>query len=309
MKRRQFLTTSLVTGSIIFISPTLFGQKKKKIPLIIDADTANEIDDLYAIVRAIYEPGLDLKGLSSGQWEHQLSPKFTAKESQRLNEDILRLTRRQDIPSPLGSDMKIGKPWGGSEPRETAAANHIIKTANSVLAGEKLSIISLGAPTNLASAIQLNPEIIPKIKCYCLGGKYFSDRDVWDKDEFNFRRDLNAINVLFNTDNLDLFIMPANILYEYKYAQDEVFKRLKGKGDTWDYLVARWISHAPDSKQRIMWDLAMVQALIHPEFAEYGTFKSPPENKQREIHVYTSIRREAMFQDWWDMVDRVMKGN
>ena len=88
MDRRYFLSTSIVAGAVIYISPTLFGKHKKKIPIIIDADTANEIDDLYAIVRAIYEPTIDLKGLSSGQWEHQLSPKFTAKERESLHDRI-----------------------------------------------------------------------------------------------------------------------------------------------------------------------------------------------------------------------------
>ena len=39
----------------------------KKMALISDADTANEVDDLYAIVRAIKEPKFNLLGITSAQ--------------------------------------------------------------------------------------------------------------------------------------------------------------------------------------------------------------------------------------------------
>ena len=74
--------------------------------------TANEVDDLYAIVRALLVPGWDIKGLSSAQWNHRLSPPQTVLESQRLNEDLLRLMNRLDIPAPTGSEMIMGEALG-----------------------------------------------------------------------------------------------------------------------------------------------------------------------------------------------------
>jgi hypothetical protein len=55
--------------------------------VVIDADTANEVDDPFAIVRALVEPGLQLVGLSAAQWQvsHWATP-TTLEDSQRLNE-------------------------------------------------------------------------------------------------------------------------------------------------------------------------------------------------------------------------------
>ncbi|MBR9998186.1 MAG: nucleoside hydrolase [Cyclobacteriaceae bacterium] len=272
--------------------------------MIIDADTANEIDDLYAITRALLEPGFRIHALSSAQWKHHLSPENTVWESQKINEDILRLLDRQDIPSPLGADMIVGKPWGGSEPSNSPAAQFIIQSAKKTKPGEKLTVVSLGALTNIASAILLAPEIIPKVDCYCLSGKYFANRKVWDKDEFNARRDLNALNTAFNTDGLDLHVMPVNILYEFRFRQEEVLEKLAGKGGIWDYLAARWLSHSPQNMEWIMWDLALIEALAHPEFTKQEEVLTPPENIQRKIHVYTSIDRDAMLKDWWETVEK-----
>ncbi|MCP5116872.1 MAG: nucleoside hydrolase, partial [bacterium] len=287
--------------------PVLLRAQNTRRRVILDADTANEIDDLYAIVRTLLEPGFDLRGLSSAQWRHHLSPVDTVRHSQRINEDILRLMDRQELPAPIGASMIMGKPWGGDEPRDTAAAQLMIREARAMPAGAKLTIASIGAVTNVASAIKLAPDIIGKVACYCLGGHFDPDRRVWNKDEFNFRRDLNAVNFLFNTPGLELHVMPGNVSRQLRFDLDDTLKRLQGKGGVWDYLAARWLSFSPSSKSWIMWDIALIEALAKPELAEEAQFLTPPENKQREIFVYTAIDAERMKVDWWHVADAPSK--
>ena len=275
--------------------------------LFIDADTANEIDDLYAIVRSLLEPDFDIVALSSAQWNHRLSPPETVLASQKLNEDLLALMERYDIPMPLGSEMIMGKPWGGDEPRDSPAAQMMIREARQTPDGEKLVIASLGAVTNVASAIKLAPDIIPKIACYQLSGRFYADRGVWDKDEFNLRNDLNAANFLFNTEGLELHVMPVNILLDFQFRLENVLERLAGKGDVWDYLATRWLTHSPSSETWIMWDLALILAMARPALATEALFKTPPENAQREVYVYTSVDEEAMQQDWWRAVEKAQR--
>jgi len=78
-----------------------------------------------------------------------------------------------------------------------------------------------------------------------------------------------------------------------------VMERLAGQGGIWDYLAARWLSHSPDSDTWIMWDVALIEALLRPGFATEDRVMTPPENAQRTIHVYTSIDEAAMRADWW----------
>lgn len=280
------------------------AQAAAPVTVVIDADTANEIDDLYAIVRALLEPRFRVVGLSSAQWNHRLSPPDTVLRSQALNQDLLRLMNRRDVPAPLGSEMIMGKPWGGTEPSDSAAAQFIIRSARAMPRGEKLRVLSLGATTNLASAIALAPDIVPKLACYVLAGKYYADRRVWDKDEFNVRNDLNATNFLFNAEGLELHVMPINILTEFKFEQKATVEGLMGKGEVWDYLANRWLSFAPGHGQWIMWDLALVQALARPELATETEVNTPPENAQRKVFAYTRVDLAGMKADWWETARR-----
>ena len=91
----------------------------QKIRVILDSDTANETDDLFAIAYAVPDETIDLLGLSSAQWFHHRSGDSTVYQSQRLNEDLLGIMGRMDLPHPLGSDMIMGKPWGGYDARDS----------------------------------------------------------------------------------------------------------------------------------------------------------------------------------------------
>ncbi len=51
-----------------------------------------------------------------------------------------------------------------------------------------------------------------------------------------------------------------------------------------------------------MWDLAIIEALIHPELAEKSTFMTPKENEQRPIRIYTSLSAEEMVSDFWQII-------
>jgi inosine-uridine nucleoside N-ribohydrolase len=314
MNRRRFLHTLSLAGLAPLAQAPVPVPPARRTPrapsrLLIDADTANEIDDLYAIARALLADEADIVGLSSAQWHHRLAPENTVQQSQQLNRDILRLMDRLDVPHPLGAEMIVGKPWGGTEPRDSPAAQLMIREARNTPDGETLTIASLGAATNLASAIQLAPDIVPKVACYVLGGRFFADRQVWDKNEFNVRNDLNAANILFNTEGLELHVMPINILFDFTFRRDAVMERLAGQGGVWDYLAARWLSHSPNSETWIMWDVALIQALLRPELATQGRFATPPENAQRTIHVYTSVDEAAMRADWWSTARAAMEAD
>jgi purine nucleosidase len=296
---RLMIQAALICG---FALSPLSAQSPRIVML--DSDTANEVDDLFAIVRAFEEPTFTIKALSSVQWTHRLSPPQTVLESQRLNEDLIRLLDRQDVPVPLGAEMIMGKPWGGEEPAHSPAAQMIIRLAKDLPAEQKLTLIGIGGATNIASAIKLAPEIIPKLSCYILSARYDTARGIWNKDEFNTRIDLNAANFLFNCEGLELHVMPINVLFDFKTDLDETAKHLAGRGPLWDYLVARWFAHSPGMKNRILWDLALIQAIAHPALAEEKEVLTPPENTQRKIKVYTRVDIPGLHQDWRATVEK-----
>jgi len=282
----------------------------------LDADTGNEMDDLYAIARLVKEPHLKIAGISSAHFNNPDLLVFekwnaydtrglnTVVESQRLNEEILKALGRNDIPHPVGADRQTGRAWGGREPRDSPAARAIIAAAKSLPPGRKLDILTIGATTNVATAIILAPEILPRIRCYTLGASYKPETGVWNKNEFNVRNDLNAFDYLMDCEGLDLTVMSLEAALPLQFDRDETCSRLDDKAGIERILKQRWMEQNPQDKRRIMWDLALVGAYLNPDMATLKEATTPPENAQRRIMVYAEINAESLKDDFWRSLSR-----
>jgi purine nucleosidase len=304
---------SLFFFSIIIMSAS--AQKKK---IILDADTGNEMDDLYSIVSVLFDGKADVLALNSAHFNNvdllvdsfwHVAPTKglnTVIESQRFNELLLKHTGKENIPHPLGANRMVGLSWGLTTPRPSAAAQKIIDEVKKLPAGEMLDILTLGAVTNIASAIQLDTTIVKKIRVYMLGARYYADKKVWDKDEFNIRNDLNGFNYLLNHPILDLHIMPVNVAFDLKFRRETCNELLSKPDSLSQLLLTRWDEvHA--GNQWIMWDLALVDAYLHPEWATEISCKTPPENRQRVIKVYSKIKSALMEGDFWKKIQQFQR--
>ena len=288
--------------AVVLVCPThLVAQEKPK--LILDADTANEIDDMYAIVRMLNQDKFDVLGLTSSQWIHYLAEEDAVGASQRENEALVKLLGRSDLPTLIGSKEPMGKPWGGYEAKDSPAAQFIIKSAKKASPEKKLFVVCLGASTNLASAIKLAPEIAPNIDAYVLGFRYDFDKPAWNKSSFNVRRDLNAADFLLNQQDLKLTIMPANVAKPLTFPRDETFSRHEKMGALGKHLTTKWKARFADFENWVMWDLALVEALLNPELAMTIEVETPPENEQRKVRLFKSIDQNSMREDYWKAID------
>ncbi|QGY46878.1 hypothetical protein GM418_25430 [Maribellus comscasis] len=90
---------------------------------------------------------------------------------------------------------------------------------------------------------------------------------------------------------------------------------LKGKKGVWDALVDRWDYHVsvmtwdppvPADKQWIMWDVAIIEAFLHPEMVKAETVYPLKNKPQRKITVYTRLDAEAMKNDYWKSIQTYM---
>ena len=286
----------LIGGS----SNGLLAQSKPK--LILDADTANEIDDMYAIARMLKQEKFDVLALTSSQWMHYLAEEDSVGGSQRENEALVKLLGATTLPTPIGSKEPMGKPWGGDQSKDSPAAQFIIAAAKAATPDSKLLVVCLGASTNLASAIKMEPTIAANIDAYVLGFRYDHSKQVWNKSSFNIRRDLNAADFILNCEALNLHVMPANVARPLTFERDKTFARHEKMGELGAHLTAKWKARFPEFENWVMWDLALVEALLHPEMATKKQCDTPPENEARKVWVYDSIEVQAMRDDYWKTV-------
>jgi purine nucleosidase len=155
--------------------------------LILDADSANEIDDMYAIIRLLHQDQFELLGINSTQWLHYKGEPLSADASHRVNLDLLRLLGREDIPVFLGSNEPMGWPWGGDDPKDSAAVQFILDQVHKLAGEEVLTVVCIGATTNLASAIKMEPAIVSRIRVYVMGFQLDPETEIWNKSEFKNR--------------------------------------------------------------------------------------------------------------------------
>ncbi len=311
VKRAILFILALGLISILVITFTnLFGDKlfnPKTTKILIDSDSGNEIDDLYAIARALTAPELEIIGLNSAHWEfHPEAGDSSVDVSQGLNDDLLRYFKKSFIPHKRGAEGML-RFWDEPIPRPSAASEFIIEKAREMEGKDKLNVVTLGAVTNVASAIIMDPEIIPKIRLYSMAFKYDPKFKVWNKNEFNVRGDLDAMDVLLNTDGLEMFIMTATTSQNFIFTKEETRKYLQRKGPEWDFLLNKWEEKFPDSDTWIMWDVALIEAIINPDLVKLEQVLTPPENKQRTVNVYTALNKEMMLAEFWSSVNKKIR--
>ena len=278
--------------------------------MIIDTDSANEIDDLFAIIRSIDEPKFRILGVTASQFHSSpYASKNTALESYKMNKLLKRLLKKNDLvlktgsPEPM-SKTKISKP--------SEATKFIINQTKLIPAGKKLHIVILGSCTNVASAIIHGPEIVSKLKISYVGFWHNQVTNEYDKNEFNTRNDSIATNFLLDLEGLDFNVMSASVSKNLIFNKNETFKNL-GNNKLGNFIKKRWntykrwwTSEDPQQRKWIMWDLALIEAIAKPNFSKIKTYKTPPQNLERNIKIYTYIDSINMKIDFWRHYNKII---
>ena len=278
----------------------------------LDADTANELDDLYAVAQVIADPAVRLDGLSSshfnnteigtkGRWHQYDTVRElgrgldTVGASQMENERILALMDRTDIPAPLGTTEMIGFSWGyfdGAPVPDAPAVDAIIAYARAASPEKKADVAAVGPLTNVAAALIQAPDIAPLVRVWWLGSGY--EDGVWNKNRFNVRNDLNAADYVLDRQDVELVMMPTQTARALMFARERTLPALRAiDHPIGAHLHDRW-SFVGAQGEWTQWDMALTLAMAHPEWATLQRVPAPPENARDTVLVYTAIDAPAM---------------
>lgn len=265
--------------------------------LILDADTGNEVDDLYAIARALVEPSWEILALTAAHWQtSQWAEDNTMENSYRLNQ-LLVGELGLSVSTLRGGAARMYD-WG-DQARHSAAAYEIIKQAKTTPEGEKLTVVTLGTLTNVASAIYIDPSIESKIELYWLGTSYDFEQNVLKRVDFNAVMDVQALEILL-TSEVEMNVIPVNVASAMTFTFAEVEEKLLNAHPMGKILVDRWYQHLDGSrKERTIWDLALVEAMIHPEWTETVEVTTSRDSGNRKINYYRSIDTIKMKEDFY----------
>ena len=282
-----------------------------KVDVILDTDAYNEIDDQFAIAYMIanYEK-LNVKAIYAAPFLNRKSssPRDGMEKSYNEILKILSLTERTIY---LKDSVYRGS--GKFLPDEktpviSPAAEHLAEIAMKYDSDKPLYVVAIGAVTNIASAILLNPKIADNIVVVWLGGNALH----WhDTKEFNLYQDVAAARIIFGC-GVPLVQLPCmGVVSAFTISEAELAKWLIGKNDICDYLAVNTMEEASGYAKgkpwtRVIWDVTAVAWLIDGRFFGECLEKSPiPEydgyyardiNRHFIKYVY-HINRDSLVED------------
>ncbi|MCL6457428.1 MAG: nucleoside hydrolase [Gorillibacterium sp.] len=204
---------------------------KKRI--ILDADTG--IDDALAILYAIYCPIIQLEGIMVG---------FGNTSMEQAADNTLRLLAlakpKQEIPVILGATKPLVRPRGeytvhvhgengignielpttSQQPTTEAAAEFIVRMANEN-PGE-LTVVTMGRLTNMAHALELDPNLTTKLKrVVVMGGAVHVPGNVTPVAEANLWGDPEAADLVF-TSGVPVTLVGLDVTLKTRITQQQL---------------------------------------------------------------------------------------
>ena len=194
-----------VLAALLIQSGVCVAQSTAKIPVILSTDVGNEIDDQWAVTYLLLQPRFKVLGVMSAH-----APSITApagKTSHRILVDVVenRLGMRNHPPLIEGASEPLKDQ---QTPIGSPAVEFLLRESRPFSKDNRLTVLVIGAATDIASAILTDPGIVERIRVVQMG---FYDEH--GGEEFNIANDVHAVQAIMDS-NVPLAIGPGKVCRE-----------------------------------------------------------------------------------------------
>ena len=285
--------------------------------VVLDTDTYNEIDDQYALTYMLFsDDRLRTQAVYAAPFKNQKSESPGQGMELSYNEilNVMSLCGREDLQKSAYRGSKNYLP-NETTPVESDAAFDLVKRAMEHSPENPLYVLAIGAITNVAAALLIEPKIAKNIVIVFLGGTTHH----WPVlPEFNMMQDVAAGRVVFNS-GAPLVQLPCyGVVSHLTTTEPELRHHIKGKSSIGDYLyditcqeVLQYGGNAAWS--RVIWDISVVAWMLSPDFVWDSLVHSPiPTYENGYVHDTTRhfmkvahfVNRDAIFEDLFRKIAR-----
>lgn len=287
----------------------------RPIPMVLDTDTYNEIDDQFALVYALISPELDVQAVYAAPF---LNSRSTSPEDgmRKSHEEILRvlsrLNRDPDQFALKGSTRFLSDV---KRPEASEATADLIRRAKQASPEQPLYVVAVGAITNVANAILIDPSIIKNIVVVWLGGNGHQ----WPHQrEFNYEHDLIASRVIFDCGVAFVQVPCTPVVTHLATTVPEMERYVGGRGEIGDYLLSIFKEYHNDhfGWSKVLWDMTAVAWLIDHRWLPSNVVHSPIvtdnytlsfDSSRHMIRVVYFVQRDPIFRDFFTKLERHAK--
>lgn len=283
-----------------------------RVDVVLDTDAYNEIDDQFAIaylLRAGERAAIQAFYAAPFYNERSAGPADGMERSYREILHLLRLADREDLASVTlrGSGRYLPDE---RTPVDSPAARDLVRRAAAHTPEAPLYVLAIGAITNVASALLLDPSIAGSIVIVWLGGHALH----WpDTREFNMCQDVAAARVVFGSGAALVQLPCMGVVDQLRTTEPELIRWLRGRNALCDYLVDNTVAEAERYAagkpwSRVIWDISVVAWLLDesgswmrdevipapiPQYDHHYSF----DPRRHPICCVRAIDRDAVFED------------
>ncbi|MCI6908925.1 MAG: nucleoside hydrolase [Eubacteriales bacterium] len=279
------------------------------IDAVLDTDTFNEIDDQFALSYLIRSTErIRVRGLYAAPFfnQHSSGPADGMERSYQEILNLLRLAGRRDLEAVTfrGSERYLPSE---TEAVDSPAARALIAEAMAHTPEAPLYVVAIGAITNVASAVLLEPAIRERIVIVWLGGHSFE----WpNTEEFNMRQDVAAARVVFGCGAAVVQLPCMGVVSSFTTTGPELKEHLAGKNALCDYLVRHTCEEVAAYNtdgiwSRVIWDVTAVGWLMGGDLMEDRIVPSPI--PQYDHHYSHDPSRHPAKYVWYINRDALMR--
>ena len=286
----------------------------RKVDIVLDTDAYNEVDDQFAIAYAFLSPEkINVKAVYA-------CPFYNARSSgpkdgmEKSYEEIFKILKFLNIDGKnfvyRGSDDFLSNT---KSPIKSEVARDLLERAQGYTKESPLYVVAIGALTNIASAILMQPSIIDKIVVVWLGGHAY---DMPHTREFNMKGDVLAAQIVFES-TVPIVQLPCmGVVSKLYTTTQEMREKLRGKSELGTYLadiVEKFIL-GMDADKKVIWDVSAIAYLINHDWVKTKTVPCPIINddltysfgvERHIISVAEKVKREEIFSDLFAKISNI----
>ncbi len=283
-----------------------------RVPVILSTDVGNEIDDQWAVTYLLLQRRFEVLGVMSAHAPSLAAP--AGRTSYRILVDVVERRLGMKVHPPLieGGSLPLKD---ARSPQPSAAVDFLIKTSRGFSEGRRLTVLVIGASTDVASAILRDPTIVNRIRIVQMG---FNNEQ--GGDEYNILNDVRAEQVIVDS-SVPLVIGPGDVCrrdlaMSFDHARELLLPRgaiggwLWGEFEAWYYRVVKPLRVDDFSKPWFIWDnitLAFVLGMTEqhtaprPHLREDLTFERV--NTDKSVTWITAVDHDRLWKDFARVID------